>query len=316
MIVGATYEHRQPVPNLKGTLHDAVRMQMILRHVFGFSDIRSLLGSMATRDGIMKALNAVAEESGVVVVYMSGHGTHWRDEVKKKQDEGFLASDIAFKTNKDAEFREGSEAITGETLRGVLEEMVQRAAVTLLFDTCYSGSLYRITDKPRGVCKNGNHDNGPIIYKLPNETGGGWVPNSNDRFVHIGASSHLHPALELFAHEADGIPSGAFTFAFERVLKRLLDRGGRAGISSLLLSALSPPLFLARSHSLPPSSLSLFSYSCKYRTERRRNRNRTRNGKGKGKRKAAKRWRGHYLLHAFQLGTARDGLFRMGNPPH
>lgn len=212
-------------------------MHSVLRHGFAFGNINIIRGKEATREAILQGIEKLQDCKGVIVVYISGHGARW---TRGKRDEGILPADIAFKTSSEREWREGGSAaaITGIDLKPILERMMMTSenrtaandapAVTLIFDTCHSGSVYRgdvLRHEP--TPKTPTLKDGHLDYSH-GDLGDGWVPSSKDKFVHLAASSHLLPALELDGRDTDGKPAGAFTLAIEHVVKKLLRSAKKA----------------------------------------------------------------------------------------
>ena len=230
--MGISYDHFPEMAQLKGTINDVNRVHSLLHHVWGFGNIRQLKGSLATRDAIMTQISELAECTGVIVLYVSGHGARLGED---KIDEGILPADVAFRrSSSQRDWEAGSsEAITGRDLEPFLMKMVSKAAVTFLFDTCHSGCLYREGAVPSGNIrfKTPVLKEGRFIFKY-GQLGGGWAPDSASQlFVHLAAASHLHGALELDEVESQGSSAGAFTLTLERVLVKLL----RGRLASFLL---------------------------------------------------------------------------------
>jgi len=214
-------------------VNDVNRVQSLLHHGWGFGNIRTLKGAAATREAIFAELKLLATCTGVVVIYVSGHGARLTSK-EGKTDEGILPSDIAFRRNTEKEWEAGTaEAITGLDLEPILAEMSSNAAITLLFDTCHSGCLYRHGQLPSTATrvKTPMLKDGFLVFKC-GQLGTGWLPESSSgHFVHLAASSHLHSALELDENVTHRRSAGAFTLALEQVIAKLRAGEYQSGIS-------------------------------------------------------------------------------------
>jgi len=189
------------------------RLSGLLTHGFGFGDVKELTGPRATTSAILEQITSLADrvQSGVVVLYFSGHGASQQD------DEGFLPSDISF------EYRNGTgggggHAITGKILLPLLQRMLSKQiAVTLLYDCCYSGRIYR------GEYNGAMRVKSPhgLTFRFPNGKDLSLRPDEKSSVVTLSAASHLRPAIEIV--DGDGESIGAFTLSMEVILLKILD---------------------------------------------------------------------------------------------
>jgi hypothetical protein len=213
---------------------DVNRMQKCLA-VYGFSEMESIVGTEATRQRIIAALEhlqVTTEEEDVIVIYFSGHGISFSHSVYNDGkmlrflDEGLLPSDIGIRSiigdNRGWTENE-SAAITGDDINPIIQQLVEekKAVVILLSDCCHSGRISRKWPScgyPKVLSLESNR-----VRLNPPCGKAKWMPGGNDKFVHIGACSHLEVAEEVPA--GDGTWGGALTLC----LDQLLQQSGGAG---------------------------------------------------------------------------------------
>jgi hypothetical protein len=211
---------------LHGCVNDARSMADILMTKFGFAkdNIKLLCDADATRDGIlagMRWLTDRAADNDVTVFHYSGHGSQMTDREGDEtdgMDETIVPSDSGrgIKPNRD---------ITDDEIYAWLVELTQKTAfVTLIFDSCHSGTVTRDLDFGTGE-RTVDPDTRPVAELPPSPFAGKmpstfekdlgaseWVP-LDDRYVLIAGCrdeerSYEHDVLK------DGSPSlhGALTY--------------------------------------------------------------------------------------------------------
>lgn len=131
---------------LSGCVNDAELMAHVLEHNFGFpaGNITLLRNEAATRDGILAALDALADrvgENDVAVVHYSGHGSQMTDREGDEPDgldETIMPHDSGRRPypNRD---------ISDDELHAWLLRVTEATPyVTLIFDCCHSGTRHHL----------------------------------------------------------------------------------------------------------------------------------------------------------------------------
>ena len=128
--------------DLDGAVNDVHLMQAVLQSV-GFQDFVVLTDQDATADAILQALqkNLVddAQPGDVRLFYYSGHGNHVRNRasIKQQQEDQTLVPADNWRNIPDIRDKEISRILFRAARKGVI--------VTLIADSCHSGSLARGT---------------------------------------------------------------------------------------------------------------------------------------------------------------------------
>jgi len=122
------------VRQLKGCKNDALAWKELLETTFNFK-VTSLINSKATKNQIIKEFKTLLKESkdgDVAVFTLSSHGTWVTDESQDddnepdSRDEAFMATD--------------GEIIVDDELRSIIEKMNKGVHLTVIIDSCFSGS--------------------------------------------------------------------------------------------------------------------------------------------------------------------------------
>jgi hypothetical protein len=147
LIIGIDkYPNLSDQAQLEGCVRDAREVAELLETHFGFpaGQMTLLLDEQATRDGILAAMEALAErveENDAVVVHYSGHGSQrvaLEENVSRAgvMEETFVAQDSGHEDphpNRD---------ISSAELRDWLARMTKKTPnVTLILDCCHSGTI-------------------------------------------------------------------------------------------------------------------------------------------------------------------------------
>jgi len=126
--------------NLDGAVNDAEAMAALLESRFEFDEVVLLTEGQASRDAILKALSnleAASSAGDVAVFYYAGHGSQVKNTASSEADgldETIVPSDVP----------DGAEDIRDKELRGVFNDILDKGALlTLIFDSCHSGSITR-----------------------------------------------------------------------------------------------------------------------------------------------------------------------------
>jgi len=143
LLVGIN-RYRIPGAELRGCVNDAKLMARILRR-FGFTrqDLTVLTDAAATRSGILQALQALiqgAQPGEVLVYYHSGHGTQVPDkegDEADRRDEALVPHDHSWR-----------QPLLDDHLGALLKTVPEGVALTVLIDTCFSGTMTRTLPSP------------------------------------------------------------------------------------------------------------------------------------------------------------------------
>jgi hypothetical protein len=152
LLVGVDrYPLLEPKYQLESCAHDARLVAEILRGRFGFPEdgVELLLDEAATRDGILAGLAALcgrARPDEAVVFYYSGHGSRVRDREGDEPDgwdEAIVPHDGGRQPHP---FRDITD---DEIYVWILETSAITPHITVIADTCYSGTLARAGTRRR-----------------------------------------------------------------------------------------------------------------------------------------------------------------------
>jgi hypothetical protein len=116
-------------------VNDARDWARLLSGTFGFRDVETLLDGQATRSRIKKKLGELVSKgrAGDVLVFTySGHGTHVPDVGEKDEDDGRDEAICAHDGN-----------VTDDELRDILRDVKAKARLTVISDSCHSGTVTR-----------------------------------------------------------------------------------------------------------------------------------------------------------------------------
>jgi hypothetical protein len=137
------------MPNLEGAVNDAREMAQVLRGKYQFQSIDSLYNQQATRDGILSAIGRLIAQSragDVVVFYYAGHGSQRYNSLVPQN----VSLNRLDQTIVPADANIGQFDIRNAELTALFDELLAKdVQVTLIFDSCNSGSAVRGLDPPR-----------------------------------------------------------------------------------------------------------------------------------------------------------------------
>lgn len=139
----------QSVSGLQGCISDVKKHKRLLKESFGFSagNIHTLVDTEAVKTNVMRELNWLIEnaKSGDILVFMvAGHGSHVLDEDGDEEDgvdEIFCLWDMDF-NNPDS-------YLLDDEIRAYTERLPDGVALTIIFDSCHSGTATRLLLNPR-----------------------------------------------------------------------------------------------------------------------------------------------------------------------
>jgi hypothetical protein len=208
--------------NLDGAVNDAISVKELLVSKFGFKEenITLLLDSIGTNDlkatkqniisTIKEKLIEPAAKGDIVFIYYAGHGSqivNSKSPEKDKKDETLVPSDSYLSTKDDI------RDIRDKELALLFNELVDKGVVlTLIFDSCHSGSIARGKDEDYKVRKLEPIEidvADPEIYPRPEEREGGPLV--------ISAAQDYQTAKE--TKDENGNSHGAFTSAFLKAIR-------------------------------------------------------------------------------------------------
>lgn len=133
------------VIQLRGCINDIDLMAGILNDNFGFPDknIQLLKDEQATREGILEAMYGLVErvmENDIVVVHYSGHGSRRRD-FEGDEPDGYDETIVPYDSGR-APYP--NLDITDDEIHAWLLKLTKNTDyVSLIFDSCHSGSITR-----------------------------------------------------------------------------------------------------------------------------------------------------------------------------
>ncbi len=147
LLIGiSNYPNLLPHQQLPGSTNDVTLLYDLLAKRFGFAkhNISCLRNEQATRDGILKAfqdLIGAVKKDDVVVIHYSGHGSYIRDTAKGA---GWTETIVPYDSGRKPSNRPSTDIKDIEISERLLEPLVRKTPfVTLLFDSCHSGSILR-----------------------------------------------------------------------------------------------------------------------------------------------------------------------------
>ncbi|MEJ6004755.1 caspase family protein [Paucibacter sp. AS339] len=225
LLVGVT-DYLQPkdytVTALKGPGNDVAAMKALLTRHYKFKDdghIKVLTGAAATRAGIEDAFkshlvgNAKKSPGAVVVFYFSGHGSKTAD-VNADEGDGIDETLVAY----DSRGPNGKDIIDDE-VDGWLNQLRQHTPnITVIFDSCHSGSAARGLETARNLPPNPNMPQPPASRGLE----GNPTPHllRKDTYVGISAAMAHEYSYESQIAEAGGKVHGYLTWFLTQTLDR------------------------------------------------------------------------------------------------
>lgn len=145
LLVGInTYPKLSKFSQLEGAVNDVERMRTLLTTTYDFppENLQVLVDGNATRDNILAAfrqhLVANATAGDIVVFHYSGHGSQLNDDQDGDESDGL--DETLVPSDSD---REGTRDIRDDELNALIAELDPAVQVTLIFDSCHSGTVTR-----------------------------------------------------------------------------------------------------------------------------------------------------------------------------
>lgn len=194
--------------NLDGCVNDAQAIGEIIKSRFGFDEgnIASLYNQDAKRDRIIRAMEKLIAESqkgDIVFIYYAGHGSQVYnsksiESAGDKQDESIVPADML-----DIRDKELAQLFNRLLDKGV--------TLTMIFDSCHSGSIARGSSTPE-IAKN-RHINGNTSDAM--DASDPLKPEDRGALIFSAAQPEQ---LAKEAVDDAGNPHGAFTVALIKAL--------------------------------------------------------------------------------------------------
>lgn len=141
-----------------GSANDARSIQRLLIDQFGFQDsqIKMLIDGEATRANILKSIEEWlidgSRPGARVWLYYSGHGYFQPDlngDEDDPYDEVLVAHDAEIVSDRDTPMKVANLVIDDEI--GALMDRIRDRQVTVMFDSCHSGTMTRSLGEPAGL---------------------------------------------------------------------------------------------------------------------------------------------------------------------
>jgi len=214
---------------LHGCANDVALVHSVLRSLgFRAGNIKVLLNREATRKAILNAFKELVEDcrtDDIVVIHYSGHGSNMpsvRPDKASGYDESIVSSDSGRKGHNYPVQAENRD-ITNTEIHYWLSRLAKKTShITLIFDSCHSGSIARIRDiseagtrlrwVPPDPLPAHNQAIDVSARDISEKATSGWLPLS-DRYALLAACSSQQGAFELDDNGGNSIKRyGAFTF--------------------------------------------------------------------------------------------------------
>lgn len=242
LLIGVNKYPNLPVySQLRGCVNDVLGMRWMLEETFDFppSNIRVLLDEAATEGAIREALARLVEDCGeddIVVFHFSGHGSQMAAKGDKPRgyDESIMPYDSG-RMNPSFPVQVEPRDIRDTEIQAWLSLLTRKTShVTLIFDSCHSGSITRFgTDSeergtslrwvpPDPLPGRPSSQPAPPQSRGPEREAGGsrWLQPS-DSYVLLAACAAEQGAYE---YDHEGERYGAFTFFLTREIQQEFDR--------------------------------------------------------------------------------------------
>jgi hypothetical protein len=210
----AAADTRARIESLDGSVNDATAMAAMLRNAkYGFSDVRLLRNDEATHDAILAAIERLIDDTrpgDVVVFYYAGHGSQ---RVNSLADVKLNRLD---QTIVPADANAGQFDIRNTELAALFDRLLDKGAeLTLIFDSCHSGSITRGETAPakrRWAAADPRDALDPVRPVPPESRPSGAL--------FLAAAEDFQSAQET-VDPSDQLPHGAFTSALLRVMREV-----------------------------------------------------------------------------------------------
>ncbi|MCI0487189.1 MAG: caspase family protein [Blastocatellia bacterium] len=199
---------RKPFANLDGPKTDVAKMNEILKNRFGFTRITELRDQQATRAAILQAIQKhlidEASEGDICVFYYSGHGSQVKNS-KGGEADGMDESIVP------ADYKTAPDIRDKELARLFLKAMEKKVKLTVILDSCHSGSAargYPQEERTRAV--------DPVVEDANDPPGFDKSPEELGALV-LSAAQDREEAKE---RRYKGVWRGNFSYALSEILSQ------------------------------------------------------------------------------------------------
>ena len=211
---------RLDFPDLHGCRNDVMAMYSVIVSRFNFKgkNIDTLMDDVATRDGILHAMNDLLQKcnSGdIAFIFYAGHGSQVTNSLSAtkadKLDETIVPSDT---------WKEGVRDIRDKELAAVFNKFIdKKIKLTVIFDCCHSGSISRGPNLKPGKLRfmpAANWDaKDPSAPEAPDNRPGNYF------LIYSAAQSDEYAAeMDDYVNATTKISHGAFTLALTEALQQ------------------------------------------------------------------------------------------------
>lgn len=225
LLIGVNQYPNLPIERqLKGCVNDVELMRKVLVENFGFppANITLLRDSEATREGILAAMDAVANKVGendIIVIQYSGHGSQITDREGDEPDgldETIVPYDSGRGTNPNRDITDD------EIYLWLLRLTKVTPFVTLIFDCCHSGTVSRDDfgenarwvepdERPIAELPSSPIDQQALAGGARNVGPSGWLP-LGQRYVLLAGCRDEESSYEHNVGLVDVVRHGALTY--------------------------------------------------------------------------------------------------------
>lgn len=152
LIIGIDkYPNLRPESQLEGCVRDAREVANLLETRFGFpgGQIKLLLDEQATREGILKALEKLAEtvgENDAVVIHYSGHGSQREALIEEAGRASFQEETIVAHDSGHEDPYPNQDISSDELRKEIAKLTAVTPNVTVILDCCHSGTMAVMRD--------------------------------------------------------------------------------------------------------------------------------------------------------------------------
>jgi len=215
------YPNLSKESQLRGCGNDLTLLSNLLSKRFEFptNNISFLCNEHATRERILEAfqeLVKVVQKDDVVVVQYSGHGSYVEDDSGKGSRR--TETIVPYDSGRQPPNRPSTDIEDVEISKTLLEPLNRKTPfVTLLFDSCYSGSILR-DDFDMAIRGIEPASDGKLRNRsMANDLGSGYIPDlTRERYALLAACRANEGAAEI---SIKGTRYGAFTYHLCTLIK-------------------------------------------------------------------------------------------------
>lgn len=208
---------------LRGPVNDVADIEQVLTTRFGFEQrgIKQLLNEQATHHAIIAAfqrhLIAKADNNSAVLFYFSGHGSQMKNTDGTEPD-GWDETICPYDSGEGDIFD-----ISDKEIAGLLQQLLKKTSnVTLIFDSCHSGSATRGAAVSRSAPRDERTPPPAPAYAVAARGTLGRSPVSNAKYTALFACRADQSSYEL-KYADTSTNRGVFTYNLVRQL-RLADQ--------------------------------------------------------------------------------------------